>query len=109
MKKLFLLGTLTVLTLMATAQRARLNAYGMYVFDDAFDSYYDPYNYYNGKIAGNFEYGAGVEFMLQPRNCIELMWLHQGTHAPTYYWNGNAQLRESYTDFDLNIDYLLIG
>jgi hypothetical protein len=110
MKKVFLASILVVLTLMATAQHVRLNAYGMYVFPDQFDSYYDPYNYYNGTINGSFQGGLGLEFMRSERNCIELMWQHQSTHAPTYYLdNGAVGQRENYTNFDLNIDYLMIG
>lgn len=34
----------------AMSQGVRVNAYGGYVFDDNVDSYYDPSNYYEGKI-----------------------------------------------------------
>jgi len=109
MKKIFLVIFFIAAAIIVTAQKARLNAYGMYSFDDKFDSYYDPHNYYNGTLKGSFAYGAGVEFMVKPHNCIELQWQHQSTTAPTSYWDGNAVLQEKHTTFDVNIDYLLIG
>jgi hypothetical protein len=109
MKKLSFLTFMVAMSLSALSQKARLNAYGAYVFDDSYDSYYDPYNYYNGKIMGGFQGGVGLEYMLQPRYCLEVMWQHQSTHAPTNYWDGNATLREKYTNFDINLDYVLIG
>lgn len=110
MKKGFLVGILVVLTLMATAQKARLNAYGMYVFPDGFDSYYSTSSYYNGTIEGSFQGGVGLEFMTSERNCIELMWQHQSTHADTRYLDlGSFGPDEKHTNFDLNIDYLMIG
>jgi len=108
MKKIFLLVLLISTGIVAIAQKARLNAYGMYSFDDNFDSYYDQYNYYNGTLKGSFAYGAGVEFMVKPHNCIELQWQHQSTTAPTTYIGGIGNTLKT-TNFDINIDYLLIG
>jgi hypothetical protein len=108
MKKIFLIILSAAIAIGASAQKARLNAYGMYVFDDKFDSYYDQYNYYNGTLNGSFQYGAGVEFMVKPHNCIELMWQHQSTTAPTTYLGGIGNTLKT-TNFDINIDYLLIG
>jgi len=110
MKKLFVTVILSAATTVLLAQKARLNAYGMYVFDDKFDSYYDPYNYYNGTLKGSFQYGLGAEFMVSPRNCIELMWQHQSTTAPTeYLYNGTITTQVKHSTFDVNIDYALIG
>lgn len=97
------------ITILSSAQKVRLNAYGAYVFDDKFDSYYDQYNYYNGKINGGFQGGLGIEYMIQPRYCVEVMWIHQGTQAPTNYWDGSAVVSEKHTDFDLKLDYILVG
>ena len=109
MKKILVTVLLTAVTTVLLAQsKARLNAYGMYVFDDKFDSYYDPYNYYNGTLKGSFQYGLGAEFMVSPHNCIELMWQHQGTTAPTEYIGGVASTLK-HTTFDVNIDYAMIG
>jgi hypothetical protein len=111
MKKFFVTIILSAATAVLFAQvqdKTRLNAYGMYVFDDKFDSYYDPYNYYNGTLKGSFQYGAGLEFMVSPHNCIELMWQHQSTTAPTEYYNGQVGGLK-HADFDVNIDYAMIG
>lgn len=89
-------------------QHARLNAYGMYTFDDKFDSYYDSYNYYTGKINAAFQGGVGIEYLASPRNCVELMWLHTSTHAPTTYQEGVGNGVKT-TNFSLNMDYLLVG
>lgn len=108
MKKFLLMVLLFSAAIVASAQKARLNAYGMYSFDDKFDSYYSNSGYYDGTLKGSFAYGAGVEFMVKPHNCIELQWQHQSTTAPTTYPGGlNNALKT--TNFDINIDYLLIG
>lgn len=109
MKKIFLLVCLMAITMVLFAQKIRLNAYGSYVFDDKFDSYYDQYNYYNGKIKGGFQGGVSAEYMIQPKYCVELMWMHQTTTAPTYYWDGSAVISEKFTDFDVDFDYIMIG
>jgi hypothetical protein len=115
MKKFFLLGLLVTAILVSFAQNsftqhARLNAYGTYVFPDKFDSYYDQYNYYHGTIDGSFQGGVGIEYMASERNCFEIMWQHQSTHAPTYYLdNGTLGIQEKYANFDLSIDYVTIG
>jgi hypothetical protein len=110
MKKFFVTIILSAATTVLLAQKARLNAYGMYVFDDKFDSYYDQYHYYNGTLKGSFQYGLGAEFMVSPHNCIELMWQHQGTTAPTEYIDiGGITSNLKQTTFDVNIDYALIG
>jgi hypothetical protein len=81
-----------------------------YVFPDGFDSYYSGSSYYDGTINGSFQGGIGLEFMASERNCFEIMWLHQSTHAPTHYLDlGSFGPDEKYTNFDVNIDYLMIG
>jgi hypothetical protein len=110
MKRISLFILLITITIAASSQqKLRLNGYANYVFDDSYDSYYDPHNYYNGKIQGGFQGGVGLEYMIQPRYCVELMWLHQSTHAPTYYWDGASSLKEKYANFETNIDYVMIG
>src|SRR5688572_18354229 len=115
MKKFFFLMLLTALITSASAQdtapateKFRLNGYAAYVFDDQFDSYYDPYNYYNGTIVGGFQWGVGAEFMVRKDYGIELMYLHQGTEAPTSYQSGAGVLVKN-TTFDVNIDYIMLG
>jgi hypothetical protein len=110
MKKVFLMVLFVSATAIAFAQKARLNAYGMYVFPDGFDSYYSNTSYYNGQLDGSFQGGIGLEFMASERNCFELMWQHQSTHADTYYLDlGSFGPDEKHTIFDVNIDYLMIG
>jgi hypothetical protein len=109
MKKFFFLMMLTALVTSASAQeKFRLNGYAAYVFDDKFDSYYDPYNYYNGTIRGGFQWGVGAEFMVRKDYGIELLYLHHGTEAPTTYQSGTGVLVKN-TTFDVNIDYIMLG
>jgi len=111
MKKIFFVVISILITVIAfgqVEQHARLNAYGMYSFQDKFDSYYDSYNYYNGQINAAFQGGLGIEYMAMPHTCVELMWLHQSTNAPTTYQEGVGNGVKT-TNFSLNMDYLLIG
>ncbi|HEX6179948.1 MAG TPA: outer membrane beta-barrel protein [Chitinophagaceae bacterium] len=115
MKKFFFLMMLTAVITSASAQEAasvqekfRLNVYTNYVFDDGFDSYYDPYNYYNGTMKGGFQWGVGAEFLLRKDYSLELMYLHQSTEAPTQYQSGTGVLVKN-TTFDVNIDYIMLG
>ena len=85
----------------------RLNVYGSYVFEDSFDSYYDYGNYYQGQTQDGFQYGAGIEFEVHPGSSIELLYLREDTNAPTQYYNGG--LFDKYADFDLGINYILLG
>lgn len=94
-----------VFTGLTQAQNIRLNGYTAYVFDDRVDSYYDASNYYNGKIKGGFQWGIGLEYMLYDTKGIELRYLRQDTKAPMdYYQNGIK-----YTEFDLGLNYILLG
>ena len=113
MKKVFFLLLLSGIAGMVHAQspqpeKARINGYANYVFDDKFDSYYDAYNYYNGKIKGGFQWGIGAEFMLKPMYGLELMYLNQSTTAPTTYQGGIGSTLKT-ENFDMNIGYLLLG
>ncbi|HEY5748780.1 MAG TPA: hypothetical protein VIU12_22075 [Chryseolinea sp.] len=90
----------------AYAQKIRINLYGAYVFDDKFDSYYSNNSYYEGKIKGGLQWGGGIEYMVRPEYGVELLYLRQSTHAPTTYSAGIATLQ---TDFDLGLNYILLG
>ena len=93
------------LTSAVSAQKAQINLYTSYVFDDKFDSYYDPGSYYEGKIMGGLQFGAGIEFKPHPMQGIELMYLRQNTTAPVrYYKNG-----EQNSTFDVGLNYITIG
>lgn len=101
---------LTCLVFKATsvcAQGVQVNLYSAYVFDDKFDSYYDNSNYYDGKILGGYQWGAGVEYLLRPEYSVELLYLRQKTRAPTEYAENGLLLQK--TDFDVGINYILLG
>ncbi len=89
------------------AQGKRINLYGAYVFDDEVTSSYDSYNYFNGKIVGGFQYGAGLEFMKGDEFGIELLWIGQSTTAPTYYNYGYAF--ERYATLNVDLNYAMLG
>jgi hypothetical protein len=105
MKKLTLLSIATLLTICSFAQGIRLNGYAIGAFDDAVDSYYSTTNYYNGHIKGGLVWGLGLEFAAHKENGIELLYLHQDTHAPMNYYN----IVSKYTDFKLQMNYAMIG
>ena len=77
--------------LLATAAYAQkpvmLNAYGAYVFDDKFDTYYSSNEYIEGKIKGGFQWGVGLEVKVRDDYGAELLYFRQDTQAPihTYY------------------------
>ncbi|ULQ54074.1 outer membrane beta-barrel protein [Flavihumibacter fluvii] len=95
----------TVLGSIASAQKVRVNAYTAYVFDDKIDSYYDANSYYEGTIKGGFQWGVGLEYMLDRTKGIELKYLRQDTKAPmTYYREGVKE-----KTFDVAVNYILLG
>lgn len=109
MKKIILLISSSLFIVFSMyAQDIRVNLYGGYVFDDKFNSLYDSYQYYEGKIVGGFQYGGGVEFMVKPDYGIELLYIGQNTTAPTYY-NDNYAFGEKYSVMDVNLNYALIS
>jgi hypothetical protein len=107
MKKILFLIFLSVATIMASAQ-VRFNAYGSYVFDDGFGSTYDPFNFYDGKINGGFQWGAGIEYVMAAHYCLELMYLRRDTHAPITYQGGMTSPGKN-TNFDVGVNYILLG
>ena len=109
MKKItLLLFFLSVFYLGANAQKLRANVYAMYAFDDSFESYYTDYVYYHGKIKGGIRPGIGLEYMLRPNSGLEIMWHHQTTTAPTTF-RAEGAFYEDRADFDLNLDYIMLG
>jgi hypothetical protein len=83
----------------------RLNLYTLYAFNDKVDSYYSSTEYFNGKIKGGFEWGGGLELMMDPHQGIELTYLRLDSDAPmTYYYNGIKN-----TTFDLASNYVMLG
>lgn len=101
MKKI-ILAVFTLVSLSATAQKARINAYANYVFDDKVDSYYSNSSYFEGKIKGGFQWGAGLEFMVSPFNAVELTYYRQTTTAPATYRAAQGQIKSGTFDVGLN-------
>lgn len=109
MRLIFLVTMLTISLQIASAQQTptkfRINALAGYVFDDSFDSYYDPNSYYDGVLKGGFQWGVGFEYMVREVYGVELLYYRQDTKAPvTYFQNGIKD-----TDFDLGVNYILLG
>ena len=103
-----LISSIILLTLFfntSKSQNIQINLYSAYAFPDAFDSYYDASDYYNGKIQGGFQWGGGLEFLVKQDYGIELLYYREDTKAPTYYWNGG----EKYSNLDLGINYIMVG
>ena len=92
----------------ASSQTTRLNGYAMYVFDDKFDSYYSPGDYYEGKFKGGLQWGVGIEYMPTPMNGIELLYLNQQTTAPTTYaYPGLSGIKT--TNFDVGLNWAMLA
>ena len=108
MKKIIFLVVLTAFAVTAFSQRLRLNGYGGYMFDDGFESNYNPNTFLVGKINGGDQWGAGIEYMLRPNYCFELQYLHQTTGVPYSYQLGasNPTKTENPT---LTIDCFMVG
>ena len=111
MKKILTLLVLTICLSgqISIAQDLRLNIYAGYVFDDQFDSYYDVDNYYDGKIEGGLQWGAGLEYMLKPTYGLELSYYRQDTKAPTTYASDYYLGGIQFADFDIDVNYIMLG
>ena len=92
----------------ASSQTTRLNGYAMYVFDDKFDSYYSPGDYYEGKFKGGLQWGVGIEYMPTPMNGIELLYLNQQTTAPTTYAAPGISGIKT-TNFDVGLNWAMLA
>jgi opacity protein-like surface antigen len=112
MKKMFIILLLffSVKAISQTKPEIRLNVYASYVFDDAVDSYYSNTSYYEGTVKAGLQWGLGVEYMIRPTTGIELSYLREDTEAPTTYYDDNGIGNAVKTrDFDLAINYILLG
>ncbi len=111
MKKITLIALIGLAGFSTYAQSVNLSAYGGYVFDNAFDSYYDFNDYYDGEIQGGFQWGLGVEYKMHPSIGVEISYFRQDTHSPTTYWipNNGISNGKQFTDFDLGINYIMLG
>ena len=107
---ILLVGMLFSFQLMAqndNESEIRLSLYGMYTFEDSFDSYYDYGNYYQGVIEDGMLYGVGFEFEVRKDVFLELSYLRELTTAPTQYYGGG--LFTKYSEFDLKVNYFMLG
>jgi hypothetical protein len=105
--KLSFLVMAMLISVAAMSQNLRLNVYTNYVFDDAVDSRYDANNYYDGKVNGGFQWGAGLEYMASPSKGIELSYLRQDTKAPMTYATGIGTVKNDV--FDVGINWIMLG
>jgi hypothetical protein len=108
MKRLTAVIFLAGYLLPAQAQRLSISVNSAYVFDDKFDYYKDSYTYYDGKIEGGMQWGAGLEYAVDEHQGIELFYLRQDTHAPTTY-QGGGSLFSTNEKFELDMNYIMLG
>ena len=90
-----------------TSAQVRLNFYGSYVFDDGFEVYGDAANYYNGKVKGGFQWGAGAQYVIAPNASAELLYINHSTTAPTTFKFGTNNLKTE--DFNVNLNYIMLS
>ena len=109
MKKIYcvLVFALAISVASAQQQKARINGYVNYVFDDSYSAYGSSNSYFSGTIEGGAQYGVGLEFMIKPVVCIELLWLNQSTHSPTTYQGIGTTVK--YDNFKLDLNYAMLG
>jgi opacity protein-like surface antigen len=104
MKRLLIAVAFLFSTQSVTAQKSpvQLNFYGHYVFQDRidFDGFY-------GYVKEGFQYGAGLEYLLDNYASVELKYLRQNTSFPVYTPNNGTHLNEG-TDKG-SVNYILIG
>lgn len=83
----------------------RLNGYAGYLFDDSFDNRYSNTSYMRGTIEGGLQWGAGLQYTLNPAYGVELLYFRQDTDVPvSYYRNGPVD-----DIIDVGINYIMIG
>lgn len=83
----------------------RLNGYASYLFDDSFDNRYSNTSYLRGTIEGGLQWGAGLQYTVNPAYGVELMYFRQDTDVPvSYYRNGPVD-----DIIDVGINYIMIS
>lgn len=96
---------LQALVLTSLAQEVRLNAIGLYTFEENFNSYYNTTNYYTGTIKDGMTYGLGLEVLPAPHAGVELIYFYQKTNVDMNW----TQLTPQSASFDVNMNYMLLG
>jgi hypothetical protein len=104
-----LLAIILLVSIGASAQNMRLNAYSSYAFDDRVNSYSSATAYFEGKIKGGLIWGAGLEFMVKPEYGIELSYLRMDTKAPTTFYSNQPPAGVKTAEFDLALNYYLLS
>jgi|SRR5215211_1766615 len=108
MKKIFLFLLLASVVTIASAQKARINLYTSYVFDDGFSFYNDAANYYSGKLKAGVQFGAGIEYLADPMYGVELVYFYKNADAPSQFKFG-ALTAEKTETFDVTQHFILIA
>ena len=108
MKKIFLSLSLFSVVMVASSQGLKLNAYSSYVFDDGFDFYNSPTDYYSGKLKGGVQWGVGLEYQVDPMAGGELLYYYKKSEAPSNFKFGTLVDEKSET-FDVTQHYILVG
>lgn len=108
MKKIFLSFLLIPAAIVVSAQNLRANFYSSYVFDDGFSFYNSATDYYNGKLKGGVQWGAGLEYQVDPRAGGELLYFYKKSEAPSNFKFGTLVSEKSET-FDVTQHYILLG
>lgn len=105
MNRIYAAIVFALVALTAHAQKASLNLYSAYAFDDSFDTYYSSSSYYNGKIVGGYQWGAGIELHPREDYGVELLYYRQDTKAPVSYYGLSPTTRT----LDIGINYIMLG
>ncbi len=71
------------------AQDVKFNGYASYVFNDRFDSRFDPNYYYKGMINDGCRWGGGIEYMIGEDYGIELSSLNMKSNVPLTFYSYN--------------------
>lgn len=99
MKSFVLSLTFFVMAIGASAQESvTLLTFGGYTFADRFQSYYGY-----GKIQGDFQWGAGLEFELRPFTALEIYYQRMD---PDAYYDGDFNKR---FNGKIGINYIMLG
>jgi hypothetical protein len=91
----------------SNAQPYKINLYSSYVFDDGVEATLDNGRYVSGTINGNYQWGAGFEYIIRDQYGIELMYNRQDTEFPVSYSSNTNIARDS--SFNVDINYILLG
>jgi len=107
MKSFYILSFTLLLSLSASAQGFRFNAFGAYAFDDRVDRYNSSTSYFDGTLKGAFLYGAGIEYEIRKNTWFEVLYQRMDSDAPMTFSNGN--FFPKYKTFNYGLNYIMMG